>query len=269
MTASISPRTVIEAFLPLEGAVPLALVYDTANAVGVADQPVRLMIRRLIAAGEVVQRGRGRAGVLALTDTGRARLRTDRVGLHLAFAQDAGLAPWDGLWRLVAVSAPETERAARDLLRKQLAGLGAAPVSTGLWLTPHDLDGLLPSEASPYVVSAVAQEVSVRGISEPALVAETLWPAAPIVAAYARLGEEMTDADAPSDAAPSAGSIVARRLRLAESLERALRDDPLIPAELRGSPWAPARQRERWLELWNHSGSSPEADALYRGWLPV
>ncbi|MGP5243252.1 PaaX family transcriptional regulator C-terminal domain-containing protein, partial [Corynebacterium variabile] len=73
MDMQITPRTLVEAFLPFEGEVSLAEVYAVANLAGLEDQPVRLAIRRLVAAGDVVQHGRGRAGSLTLTGTGLRR----------------------------------------------------------------------------------------------------------------------------------------------------------------------------------------------------
>ncbi|MEU4690000.1 PaaX family transcriptional regulator [Actinoplanes sp. NPDC023714] len=247
-----APRTVIEAFLPFEGEVGLGLVYDTANAAGVGDQPLRLAIRRMAAAGEVIQTGRGRGGSLALTGRGRERLLRDRLGLRLAFAQDAGEAPWDGCWRLLAFSVQEDERSVRDTLRRRLLDAGAAPLTPGLYVSPHDLTGMLDEPAQ--LIRATARELDVRGVTAPLAVAERLWPAGPIAGGYAAVE--------PVIAEPAADPLV-QQLRLAEALERAIRDDPLIPLELRDSPWAPARIRRAWLAAWNESSDG----RLYRGWL--
>ncbi|MEU4623196.1 PaaX family transcriptional regulator [Actinoplanes sp. NPDC023801] len=247
-----SPRTVIEAFLPFDGDVDLGLVYDTANAAGLEDQPLRLAIRRMITAGEVVQSGRGRGGRLALTPVGRDRLRRDRLALRLAFAQDAGRAPWDGAWRLLAFSVQEDERAVRDSLRRQLVGAGAAPIAPGLYVSPHDLTGMLDTPA--HLITATATELNVRGVTDPHTLAEQLWPARPIIDAYAVAESVLATADPDP---------LVQQLRLAEALEQALRDDPLLPPELRPGPWAPARTRGAWLTAW----SARSEDRLYRGWL--
>lgn len=168
MTPQISPRTVVEAFLPTCGTVPLSIIYDTANAAGLSDQPVRLMIRRLIAAGDVSQEGRGRAGAL---------------GLNL------------------------------------------------------------------------------RGLTDPTAIADALWPAPPILRAY----EGVTQA-LHADKADALAPIVVRQLRLADALERAIRDDPLIPPELREGPWEPAQIRAKWSRQWNQLTAAAEGDQIIRGW---
>src|SRR5438094_826159 len=47
--------------------------------------------------------------------------------------------PWDGQWRLLVYSIPERKREIRTELRKQLAWLGYGPLSSGSWISPHDL----------------------------------------------------------------------------------------------------------------------------------
>ncbi|MEU4427275.1 PaaX family transcriptional regulator [Actinoplanes sp. NPDC024001] len=254
-----SPRTVLEAFLPLDGAVACGLVYDTANAVGLRDQPVRLTIRRLAAAGELVQEGRGRGGSLRLTAAGRARVDRDRLALRLAQAQDAGAAPWDGAWHLLAVSVEESARSVRDTLRRELVAAGAAAVSTGLYVSPHDLTALLDATDRRHLVLATTSHLDVRGITDPLELAEQLWPAAPVDRAYDVLADVLAQQPAHDP--------VVQQIRLADALERAVRDDPLLPLELRPSPWRPAELRRRWWAAWASLAGRLGDRALYRGWL--
>jgi phenylacetic acid degradation operon negative regulatory protein len=261
VTEKISPRTLVEAFLPFDREADLSLIYDTANEIGIEDQPVRLTVRRLVAAGEVAQRGRGRSGRLQLTEAGRARLSGDRAAVRLVFAQDAGLAPWDGLWRLLAISAPESRRAVRDAFRRDIVSLGAAACSTGLYVTPHDLTPLLSPDVTPYLVAAEAENLTVRGLADPQEIVESLWPAQGIIDGYAPLAHAL-------DATSESITPLARRLRLADALEKALRDDPLIPTELRAGAWEPARLRRRWRESWEQTNDDGDARSIFQGWLP-
>lgn len=245
MTAEVSPRTLVEAFLPLRGSAPLAEIYDTANLAGIADQPVRLAIRRMIAAGDLVQMGRGRSGSLTLTQAGRQRLERDQRSLDVAFAQDAGEVQWDGRWRLIAVSTSERERPVRDMLRRKLHDLGAVAISTGLYLSPHDLVGELPEDMGPYLSIATTDDLTVRERSDPKIIAEDLWPSRPVLDAYSTLDDALRRDEAERDV-----PAVVRMLRLAEALERAIREDPLLPPELRSSPWSPSRTRIQWVDRW-------------------
>ncbi|MGP5259390.1 PaaX family transcriptional regulator [Brachybacterium paraconglomeratum] len=260
MTPLISPRTVIEAFLPPTGGARLADIYDIANLAGLEDQPVRLAIRRLVASGDAEQAGRGRAGTLSLTSSGRERLERDRRSLGLAFAQDAGEAPWDGHWRLMAVTTPERQRTVRDTLRRSLHDLGAVAISTGLYVSPHNLFTALPDGVEPYLSTATTVDLNVRGTTHPQAIAEALWPSEPTMTAYSALDEalhrDVTDSTAPA---------VVRMLYLADALELAIRDDPLLPLELRTEPWAPSRARAAWAHRWDMLSQETETP-IYPGW---
>ncbi|GAA1980284.1 transcriptional regulator [Isoptericola halotolerans] len=262
----IAPRTVIEAFLPADGQVPLDVVFDTANAAGIADQPLRLALRRMVAAGDIVQAGRGRSGTAELTLAGRQRLGRDRLALRLAFAQDQGLAPWDGRWRLLAVSTPEADRAARDALRRQLVDTGAAAVSTGLYLSPHNLADMLDTHERSHLVQATATGVDVRGVTDPQAVTEALWPRARIIEAYAVVDQAIEHVQLAMETGAEAALV--GQLHLAEALEQAMRSDPLIPLELRTEPWAPTQIRRRWHDAWAALTRDLAGELLYLGWLP-
>ena len=261
MTEPLAPRTIVEAFLPAHGAVPLAVVYNTANRAGVDDQPLRLTIRRMIAAGDVTQQGRGRSGTLSLTETGQARLHRDRVGLALAFAQDAGQAPWDGRWRLVALSVPERDRAVRDALRRALLDAGAVAITNGLYVGPHELGEMLPPDARTHLATATTDDLDVRGTNEPHALTEMLWPSAPVIAAYERVDRALRN-----DIVDSTTPVPVRQLRLADALDRAIRHDPLIPRELRAAPWPPSSTRTAWGERWETLRQQADDHPLYDGW---
>lgn len=243
----ISPRSVVELSLRPTGNAPAAEVYAAANAAGIADQPLRLALRRLQAAGEIEQEGRGRRAVLRLTAAGRERLRADDLALALAAGQDDGSLRWDGCWHLVAVSTPESGRSRRDRLRRELVAAGAAAVSTGLHLSPHDLRPLLRDAEPGDLVHAVAADLDVHGLTDPTEIVERLWPADPVLAGYVPLRRAVVSDD------PSASPEL-RRLLLADALERALRHDPLIPPELRARDWEPSHVRRDWWERWEDAG---------------
>ncbi|MFB7843888.1 PaaX family transcriptional regulator [Microbacterium sp. NPDC056052] len=262
MTRQITPRTVVEAFLPASGEARLSDIYDTANLAGLDDQPVRLAIRRLIAGGDVTQHGRGRAGTLALTNAGHRRLQRDRQSLTLAFAQDAGHSRWDRRWHLIVVSVPERERAVRDALRRELGDLGAVSISTGLYVSPHDLVAALRVDAGQYLSTATTDDLNVQGITDPLAIAENLWPHRHIAAAYTVIDDVLRE-----DAANTSTPDVVRQLQLADALERAIRHDPLIPLELRGGTWAPTTIRAAWAHRWDTLQEGGRS-LIYQGWWP-
>ncbi|MER7842810.1 transcriptional regulator [Kitasatospora sp. NPDC096077] len=246
-----APRTVVEACFDPQGTASLAYVYDLAASAGLADQPVRLAIRRLEAAGVLRQEGRGRKGRLLLTDTGRLRTDQDAQLIALAYAQDAGRAPWDGRWRLHTFSVPEQHRPERDALRAALTRLGAAPLTPGAYLSPHDLRAELVTETSEstvgdYLITAEATRLTGPGFTDPTSIAERLWPAADTVQAY----RPLADALARQPLTPDPDELVVAALELADALSRALEQDPLLPPELRPTPWPPAQLRRAFQDRW-------------------
>lgn len=257
-----APRSIIEAFLAPGSTVPLRIVYDAANVVGVEDQTLRLALRRMIGEGLLVQSGRGRSGSVTLSPLGAERIEFDRVAIRLAYAQDHGQAPWDGRWRLIAVSAPESERHARDRIRRTLLRAGAAPASTGLYVTPHDLGRLIPEADRSRLVLASTADLELRGAGDPQTIAEALWPAALVAEGYAVIDTVLDRLDG-EPALP----VVARQLYLVDAIDRATRDDPLIPADLRADDLGVREARARWLEAWRRTASLPGSAPLFAGWL--
>jgi phenylacetic acid degradation operon negative regulatory protein len=47
---------------------------------------------------------------------------------------------WDKKWRLALFEIPETNRALRDKLRRQLSGLGLGLLQAGVWISPEDIE---------------------------------------------------------------------------------------------------------------------------------
>jgi phenylacetic acid degradation operon negative regulatory protein len=100
---------------------------------GVPEATVRVVVTRLRREGWLVSHRAGRETVYALTDAAWHLLDEGRARI---FGRSFG--PWDGQWHMVVYAVPETERALREVLRKRLAWLGFGPLSSAVWLSPHD-----------------------------------------------------------------------------------------------------------------------------------
>lgn len=61
-----------------------------------------------------------------MLDEGRERIFSDPRGA------------WDGWWHMVIYYVPESARATREELRKELAWLGFGPLAASTWISPHD-----------------------------------------------------------------------------------------------------------------------------------
>jgi phenylacetic acid degradation operon negative regulatory protein len=245
-----SPRAVVEHGFDADGTAPLGALYDAANALGIADQPLRLAVRRLVDAGLVQQHGRGRSGVLHLTDRARLHQTLDLAYWDLARAQDAGAAPWDGRWHLIGFSVPEARRNERDALRTALGHLGAAPIAPGLVVSPHDLIPALEAELGRGVQEhlSTASDPAARHRGEPiAALVGTLWPLGTLRAGYAALERALDRWDRrPDDPAQA----LAGRIAVHTALDRAVMPDPLLPPELLPADWPGSGLRTRFLAGW-------------------
>lgn len=117
------------------GAVPLRDLIALLDLFGVNASTARVVMSRLRKEGWFDSRpgADGREAVYALNerswrmlDEGRDRIFTDP---HFT---------WDGWWYQVIYFVPESSRAAREELRRELAWLGFGPLAASTWVSPHD-----------------------------------------------------------------------------------------------------------------------------------
>ncbi|MGY3061569.1 phenylacetic acid degradation operon negative regulatory protein [Streptomyces sp. TE3672] len=253
----VPTRMLVHALIREDGTVDADELYTVANTLGMSDQQVRLCIKRLVSEGRFTHEGRGRKAELhATTDTTRA-LAPNADFLRHAFQQDAGLAPWDGVWHLAAFAVPESARTARDALRETLVHLGGAPLQGGLYVCANTWE--------PYVEEA-AHRLGTHGAltlltttdlrrgdtQEPAELARRLWPLQEIADRYHRLSRiaqpRLARLTGPAELSPSALLTIA--VELAAELTRAIEPDPLLPPQLLPRPWPGTQARKLIAQCW-------------------
>lgn len=129
------------------GEVKLGELTELMVAFGVEPATIRVSMSRLRKEGWFTTRRDGRETVYALSDhlldvliQGRARIFRRREE------------PWAGRWTMVIYQVPESERAVREQLRKQLAWTGFGQLSPSTWLAPHDLSREAKELASEYEI---------------------------------------------------------------------------------------------------------------------
>ena len=84
---------------------------------------------------------------------------------------------WDGKWRLISFSIPESKRPLRDKFRRQIEGIGLKMILTGLWITPLDISKQIEIEAKKLgifknLIIVESEKIS-TGISQDEL--QSLW----------------------------------------------------------------------------------------------
>lgn len=253
----VPTRMLVHALIREDGTVGADELYTVANTLGMSDQQVRLCVKRLVAEGRFTHHGRGRKAQLHATTDTRRDLAPNADFLRHAFQQDAGLAPWDGVWHLAAFAVPESARTARDALRETLVHLGGAPLQGGLYVCANPWE--------PYVEEA-AHRLGAHGAltlltttdlrkgdaQEPAELAGSLWPLREIADRYHLLSRltrpRLARLTGPAELSPSALLTIA--VELAAELTRAMEPDPLLPPQLLPRPWPGTQARQLVARCW-------------------
>lgn len=253
----VPTRMLVHALIREDGTVDADELYTVANTLGMSDQQVRLCIKRLVSEGRFTHEGRGRKAELhATTDTKRA-LAPNADFLRHAFQQDAGLAPWDGVWHLAAFAVPESARTARDALRETLVHLGGAPLQGGLYVCANTWEPYVEEAAHRLGTHGALTLLTTtdlrRGHSqEPAELARRLWPLQEIADRYHRLSRiaqpRLAQLTGPAGLSPSALLTIA--VELAAELTRTIEPDPLLPPQLLPQPWPGTQARELIAQCW-------------------
>ncbi|MBV9795561.1 MAG: PaaX family transcriptional regulator [Actinobacteria bacterium] len=115
------------------GEVRLRPLSALLSCFGVADSTTRVVMARLRREGWFDTRPVGRETVYRLTPRGWQLLDEGRSRIF-----DRVREPWDGQWQMVIYAVPESDRAVREELRKELAWLGFGPLASSTWISPHD-----------------------------------------------------------------------------------------------------------------------------------
>lgn len=271
----VPTRMLVHALIREDGTVGADELYTVANTLGMSDQQVRLCVKRLVAEGRFTHEGRGRKAQLhATADTMRA-LAPNADFLRHAFQQDAGHAPWDGVWHLAAFAVPESARTARDALRETLVHLGGAPLQGGLYVCanawePYVEEAAHRLGAHDALTLLTTTDLRRGDTREPAELTRRLWPLEEIADRYERLSRiirpRLVRLTGPAELSSSALLTIA--VELAAELTRAMEPDPLLPPELLPRPWPGTRAREHiarcWAALYERDRGDEARPALFR-----
>jgi phenylacetic acid degradation operon negative regulatory protein len=127
------------------------------QALGFSEPAVRAAVSRAQRTGWLSVQKIGRKSYYALTPEVRWRVHNAVGRLYQPLEPD-----WDGRWRLLTYSIPESRKEARDQFRKELLILGFGAWQNGVWLSPNDLtEGALTlaraHDLEPFVSVFVAE----------------------------------------------------------------------------------------------------------------
>lgn len=272
----IPTRMLVHALIREDGTVSADELYTVAATLGMSDQQVRLCVKRLVAESRFTHEGRGRKAVLHATEDTTQALAPNADFLRHAFRQDAGLAPWDGVWHLAAFAVPESARTARDALRETLVHLGGAPLQGGLYVCanawePYVEDAAHRLGAHGALTLLTTTDLRRGDTQEPAELARRLWPLQEIADRYhrlSRIAQPRLDRLTGS-AGLSPSELLTIAVELAAELTRAMEPDPLLPPQLLPQPWPGTQARELIARCWaalperDHGEARPTLFRLY------
>ncbi|MGF7236827.1 MAG: PaaX family transcriptional regulator [Frankia sp.] len=209
------------------------------GALGVEEKAARQALMRVGGDGWIAASRHGRRTRWALTPAGE-RLLAD--GSRRIFSFAGAVRQWNGQWLLIAVDAPEGQRALRQQLRTKLSWAGFGPLPGGLWISPRS-----EREAE---ARAVLDEVGLAGVaysfharageigSAEAMISEA-WDLDDIQRRY----QDFLDLVSPLNP-QDAQQALTHQLRLVQEWRRFPLLDPGLPLQLLPESWNGARAAE-------------------------
>ncbi len=123
-----------EYVLPGGGSAWTSAMIETMSRLGVEEKATRQALMRTAADGWLSAERVGRRARWRLTASGEGLLTEGTERIYGFGPHRPG---WDGRWLLILARAPETERAARHLLRSRLTWAGFGSPVPGVWISTH------------------------------------------------------------------------------------------------------------------------------------
>jgi len=221
-----------ELVLPAGGEAWTSAFIDVFGRLGVEEKAARQALTRTAADGWLSSERVGRRTLWRLTPAAERLLRD---GTERIFGFTAVAADWDGRWTIVIARTPETERAARHMLRTRLGWAGFGHVMPGVWLSPRGDRGdevrrILDEARLPdgYLFAAEYQ-----GGGSPAAMVGQAWDLAELARRYDEFIAAFGGAIAPGSPDP-----LVRVIDLVHAWRRFPWIDPGLPAQFLPVPWS-------------------------------
>jgi phenylacetic acid degradation operon negative regulatory protein len=252
-----------EFLLPTGGAAATSAFIDVLGRLGVEEKATRQALMRTAADGLLTSHRQGRRTSWRLTATAE-RFLTE--GARRIYGFQATQPEWDGRWLMVLARVPETERAARHLLRTRLSWAGFGSPAPGVWISTHldragEAERVLGDAGVPDGQIFLAEHHAGGPL---AAMVRQAWDLDAVEAGYEQFLAEFGQ--------PAARDPMARTVQVVHSWRRFPQIDPALPRHLlparwsgvraarlfarRRAGWHAAAQAE-WRRLTGHPGGAP------------
>ncbi|MFI6737674.1 PaaX family transcriptional regulator C-terminal domain-containing protein [Nonomuraea sp. NPDC050451] len=228
------------------GAAPLQTLTDLLAGFDIPEATARVVMARLRKEGWFDTEKQGRTTLYRLTDQSWRLLDEGRRRIFQRERE-----PWDRQWRVVIYHVPETDRAARERVRKKLRWLGFGPLASSTWISPHDR----LQEAA----EELAQEPSVRldlltsrsmGAAADIDMANRCWDLKELHVALLAKRDAYRALLARFTSVPPRGrEALVERISLVHDYRMLPFDDPDLPLELVPAGWVGRDVHDLFLDL--------------------
>jgi len=233
-----------EFVLPGGGPAHTSAFIDVLGRLDVEEKACRQALMRTANDGLLAAERRGRRTLWRLTATAEELLSE---GAERIYSFQATQPEWDGRWLIVLARVPETERAARHLLRTRLTWAGIGSPAPGVWISTH-LDR----------AKEALQVLEEAGVPDGQIFLAEHHAGGPLSA----MVRQAWDLDAVEDSyeqflaefgSARSGDPLTRTVQLVHAWRRFPRTDPALPAKLLPARWSGiraaklfARRRAEW-----------------------
>lgn len=114
------------------GEIKLKSLVALGEELGISPATMRVTTARMRDEGWLTVRRDGREAIYAMT---RKTMHLLEEGRRRIFRPEPQ--PWSGTWSMVIYTVPESDRATREKLRRDLAWLGFGSLAPATWVSPH------------------------------------------------------------------------------------------------------------------------------------
>jgi phenylacetic acid degradation operon negative regulatory protein len=150
------------------GEIKLKALVNLGEKLGISPPTMRVTAARMREEGWLSVRREGREAFYSMT---RKTLQLLDEGRRRIFRPAPG--PWSGEWSMVIYTVPESDRATREKLRRDLAWLGFGSLAPATWVSPHpaldrvaDVGAALPNARLELVTMRATDVAADRSIAE-------------------------------------------------------------------------------------------------------
>lgn len=205
----------------------------------------------------VAMAGLRREGLFTASRSGRETLYTptDRLRAVRERRQerlDQRLLPWDGRWRMVIYTVPETDRATRERVRRTLGRHGFGMLAPATWISPQEaaLDEVRAELATEPIARLDVLRATMADADMPSTdfeLAHRCWDLDALAAGWRELTASFRGQLAAP--CPSGAEALRAHLRSLRAFRVMVGSDPFLPPELKATDWPGQDACDTWTEL--------------------